>query len=78
MRQPPMCPARDQTWWLANVSSENADYRVYLWVEGSGAGVDDEWVRGELEKLALKNTPIGKLYSFSPYQLNPHDRAAAA
>jgi len=75
MRQPPMSPTKDQTWWLANVSSETADYRVYLWVEGSGAGVDDDWVREELEKLARKNSPVGKLYAFSPYQLNAQPSA---
>ena len=69
----------DQIWWEAQVASGAGFWTVRVWVprsvERSIPGNPDEWARGELEKLAQKYAPVGKLYAHSPIELHPEAEA---
>jgi hypothetical protein len=71
--QPPMNAHGDQIWWEAQLESGSASFTVHLWIprseERSIQGNPDDWARAELEKLAQKHSPLGRLYAFSPIAL---------
>ena len=77
--QPPINWSGDQIWWEGHVSTGSAFWKVWVWVprsaESSIPGNPDEWARGELEKLARKYSPVGKLYAHSPIELHPESEA---
>lgn len=73
LAQPPMNSSGAQTWWEADVATVSGFWTVHVWVphsvERSLPGNPDEWARGELEKLAQRHSPVGKLYAHSPIEL---------
>jgi len=76
LEEPPREPDADKAWWEIVIASDEGQHTIYAWVTGTAeirlpedADERDQWVRGELEKLAALYREIDVLYALQPLEL---------